>query len=336
MNSETVLTGARPMCDARWRIDVFRNRIPLHSFWLLIITLLVLPAQEAGAQNDSDSITFSDLAPVLSQRCVMCHSGETPPLGLRLDSFDSMLKGSVNGPVVKAGDSSGSELIRRLKGISQPRMPLTGPPFLSDSEIALFERWVTNGLPRGKDSQISGPTEPTSKWPAPGEAVTYLHVSPIFARRCVKCHTEKGLMGSAPEGYRLTSIESILSTTDGVRVVPGNPDASELVRRIRGQTLPRMPFDGPPYLSDDEIRLIEAWVTQGARDDNGIAAPNPAGAAVRLHGILQSGWRLDGGLVLIVDARTRIDKSPGPGDYVEVRGRIDQSGNVRVERLRRR
>lgn len=143
-------------------------------------------------------------------------------------------------------------------------------------------------------------------------------------------------MGSAPEGYRLTSIESILSTTDGVRVVPGNPEASVLVRRIRGQTLPRMPFDGPPYLSDDEIRLIEAWVTQGARDDNGIAAPNPAGAAVRLHGILQSGWRLDGGLVLIVDARTRIDKSPGPGDYVEVRGRIDQSGNVRVERLRRR
>jgi hypothetical protein len=40
--------------------------------------------------------------------------------------------------------------------------------------------------------------------------------------------------------------------------------------------------------------------------------------------------------VLIVDARTRIDKSPGPGDYVEVRGRIDQNGNVRVERLRRR
>ena len=37
-------------------------------------------------------------------------------------------------------------------------------------------------------------------------------------------------------------------------MVPGKPEASELVRRIRGQAHPRMPFDGPPYLSDDEIR----------------------------------------------------------------------------------
>jgi hypothetical protein len=32
------------------------------------------------------------------------------------------------------------ELIRRLKGLSQPRMPVTGPPFLSDAAIARFEQ----------------------------------------------------------------------------------------------------------------------------------------------------------------------------------------------------
>ena len=142
-------------------------------------------------------------------------------------------------------------------------------------------------------------------------------------------------MGAAPEGYRLTSYESTVSKDDRVRVVPGNPDASELVRRIRGQALPRMPFDGPPYLSDDEIRLIESWVAQGARDATGKPAPNPAGAAVRLHGTLRSGWRLDD-LDLAIGARTRIDKSPEPGDYVEVRGRLDENLNVEVERLRRR
>ena len=51
----------------------------------------------------------------------------------------------------------------------------------------------------------------------------------------------------------------------GPVVKAGDPNASELVRRIRGQARPRMPLDGPPYLSIDEIRLIEDWIAQGAR-----------------------------------------------------------------------
>jgi len=81
---------------------------------------------------------------------------------------------------------------------------------------------------------------------AGAQATTYADVAPIFATRCAKCHAERGLMGPAPEGYRLNSYEATLSTVDRVRVVPGHPEASELVRRIRGQALPRMPFDGPP------------------------------------------------------------------------------------------
>jgi hypothetical protein len=42
-----------------------------------------------------------------------------------------------------------------------------------------------------------------------------------------------------------------------------------------------MSFDGPPYLSDDEIRLIGDWIAAGAPDDAGSWAPVPAGAGVR-------------------------------------------------------
>ena len=325
-------TTLKPLIHGR--APCFRRRVPSHGrFWVFMI-LLVTSMQEARSQA-SGSNTYAEIAPILTQRCVMCHSGNAAPLGLRLENFESVLKGSTRGPVVKAGDPLGSELIRRLKGISQPRMPMTGPPFLSDSEIDIFERWVTAGLPKGGIAQDAPPSKPATLRPAPGEAVTYLHVAPLLATRCAKCHAEKGLMGAAPEGYRLTSYDSTLSTADRVRVVPGKPEASELVRRIRGQAHPRMPFDGPPYLSDDEIRTIEDWVAHGARDTNGKVAPNPTGAAVRLHGTLRARWRLDE-LDLAVDARTRIDKSPRPGDYVEVRGRLDETGNVQVGRLRRR
>lgn len=124
--------------------------------------------------------------------------------------FDS-LKGGLKGPVAKAGDPATSELIRRIKGTTQPRVPMTGPPFLSESEIAMFERWVAAGMPRGPGATAGTPAKIAPPRPAPGEAVTYAHVAPIFAARCAKCHADKGVMGPAPEGYRLTSYAATLA-----------------------------------------------------------------------------------------------------------------------------
>jgi hypothetical protein len=138
---------------------------------------------------------------------------------LRLDSLAAVMKGSAKGAVVKAGDPAGSELIRRLKGQSLPRMPMTGPPFLSDSEVARFERWVSAGLPKGGEAAATAapPAAAVAPRPAPGEAVTYRHVAPLFATRCAKCHTDSGLMGPAPEGYRLTSHAATLTASERAR-----------------------------------------------------------------------------------------------------------------------
>lgn len=296
------------------------------------IVLWAVAGTGAGAEAE---VSYSNLSPILAQRCLMCHTGEFAPGGLALDTFDALMMGSARGPVVLAGNPSESELIRRIKGITQPRMPMTGPPFLSESEIGLFERWVVAGMPEGVAGAEPAPSAPVQGLPGPGEAVNYLHVAPILAQRCAKCHTEQGLMGPAPEGYLLTSYPATLAPADRVRVVPGNPAASELVRRIRGQAHPMMPFDGPPFLSAEEIRLIEQWIAQGAPDAEGVPAAVPVGAKLRLHGTLGERWSLDG-LPLQVDGGTRLDKAPGVGDYVEVRGRLDASGGIRVDRLRRR
>ena len=131
------------------------------------------------------------------------------------------------------------------------------------------------------------------------------------------------------------SHQATLARGDRVRVVPGNPAASELLRRIRGQSRERMPLDGPPYLDAGEIRLIEDWIAQGAADSEGRPAPVPSGARVRLHGRLTTMNRLDD-LEFVIGAHTRLDKNPRPGDYVRLRGRIDSAGRVIVDRLRRR
>jgi mono/diheme cytochrome c family protein len=297
------------------------------------VSALVAFAWPPGAQ--AQEITYADLEPVLQARCVMCHSGTGAPLRLHLDSLEGLLKGSQNGPVVKAGNPAGSELLRRLKGINQPRMPLTGPPFLSEEEISLFERWIIAGLPPGgaEAAAAKGPEALTRA--EPGAEATYADVATLFASRCVKCHAEKGLMGPAPEGYRLTSYAEAISAVDRARIVPGNPEASEIVRRVRGQSLPRMPFDGPPFLSDEEIGRVTDWIKKGARSVEGTPAPVPTGARVRLQGRLAGQWKLDD-LPLIVTDATRFDKSPRTGDFVEVRGILDGAGAIVAERIRPR
>lgn len=301
---------------------------------------LVPAAVVLAAAAQAPSASFDEVAPIFAARCVMCHTGPSAPLGLRLDSLQAALAGSKNGPVLKAGDVQGSELLRRIRGQSLPRMPMTGPPYLSDAETALIERWVAHGLAPGAAgakpaaaAALAPPAAPLR--PRPGEAVTYAHVAPIFATRCAKCHTPNGLMGPAPEGYVLNAYAATLASDDRARVVPGSAAASELVRRIRGQARPRMPFDGPPYLSEEEIALITAWVEQGARGSDGQRAAVPAGAAVRLHGTLGADGRLDE-LVLAPAAAVRRDKNPGAGDYVELRGRVQPDGSVAPQRIRRR
>lgn len=299
--------------------------------WIEAARRVGLACALAGAAHAHAQPTYAELAPILQAQCVMCHSGENAAAGLKLDTLDGLLAGSARGPVVRAGAGEASELVRRLRGTRQPRMPMTGPPFLTDAQIASFVAWIDAGMPAGSPSAAVAATPPR---PAPGEPVTYAHVAPIFARRCAGCHTEQGRMGPAPEGYRLNGYAATIATADRARVVPGRPEASELLRRVRGQARPRMPFDGPPYLDEADIALIERWIADGARDAQGRAAPIPIGAAVRLHGTLAGPAQLDA-LPLRGLARARVDRAR-IGSYVEVRGRVGSAGEIEVQRLRGR
>lgn len=278
------------------------------------------------------SLRFADeLQPLLDQRCVVCHSGPGAPLGLSLDSLEGMLAGSERGPVVISGDVDGSELIRRLRGDALPRMPLTGPPWLSEAQIARFADWIEAGLPRETPPATS--VEPTPTVAA--EPGTWDDIAGVLTARCVKCHSDGGLMGPAPEGLVLVDHASVMDARERARVVPGNPEASELMRRILGQARPRMPLDGPPYLTAEEIERIRRWIEAGAPDTDGRPAEVPVGARVRLNGRIDADGRLDG-LPLDIAGADRIDDRPLPGRAMQLRGRVRADGSIAIERLRER
>ncbi|MBM2841609.1 MAG: hypothetical protein HW412_2137, partial [Bacteroidetes bacterium] len=68
---------------------------------LIILSLVAcLVLLGAGLQPDEPlavqkaSPTYDDVAPVFEDNCIMCHNGPKAPKGLRLDSYESLLKGS--------------------------------------------------------------------------------------------------------------------------------------------------------------------------------------------------------------------------------------------------
>ena len=93
----------------------------------------------------------------------------------------------------------------------------------------------------------------------------------VFTARCTKCHSGAG----APEGLQLDAAHSYALLV-GVpsaeqpavlRVAPGDPDSSYLIRKLTntgGISGVQMPADGPPYLPQSTIDVIRQWITNGA------------------------------------------------------------------------
>jgi hypothetical protein len=89
-------------------------------------------------------------------------------------------------------------------------------------------------------------------------------VLPILDRKCISCHNENKSKGD----LILTSYQALQKAgKSGVHaVIPGDAKESGVFRRA---TLPvghedRMPPEGKVGLTEDEVRLIEWWITTGA------------------------------------------------------------------------
>jgi hypothetical protein len=109
---------------------------------------------------------------------------------------------------------------------------------------------------------------------AAADTVFVRDVQPILVQRCYGCHAEVRSMG----GVRFDRKAGALSKADSgsVPVVPGQPESSEVLRRVRAaDPRKRMPL-GQPALSDSEIATLEKWIREGAAwPDDAIAVAKP-------------------------------------------------------------
>ena len=93
----------------------------------------------------------NDIDPILNDKCLQCHK---PPngvgyvqTGLDMESYDSLMKGTIFGTVVIPGDSKRSVLNKLTEGRAGElmRMPHSDAKKLTAEEIELFSLWVNQG-----------------------------------------------------------------------------------------------------------------------------------------------------------------------------------------------
>ncbi len=89
-------------------------------------------------------------------------------------------------------------------------------------------------------------------------------IAPILVGNCIQCHNPERRRGK----FDLTTFEKLMAGSDVEKViVPGKPEESHLVLRLRGEETPRMPHGNNNNLSGEAIAKIESWVKAGARLD---------------------------------------------------------------------
>lgn len=110
-----------------------------------------------------------------------------------------------------------------------------------------------------------GAYAPTS---AAGPVSFSKNVYPLLQKHCVECHLPNG-QGHAVSGFSVESYETIMKGTKyGPVIVPGDAISSSLYRLLAGEVDPsiQMPHNKDP-LPPADIKLIETWIEQGAKNN---------------------------------------------------------------------
>ncbi len=92
-------------------------------------------------------------------------------------------------------------------------------------------------------------------------------ISPIISRNCTECHSNGGI-GTQKSGLDVSSYDQLMKGTKfGPVVTPGDPLSSSLYRLVAGlaDKSIKMPHSKEP-LKDTEIKKIEQWIRQGAKN----------------------------------------------------------------------
>jgi hypothetical protein len=150
--------------------------------------------------------------------------------------------------------------------------------------------------------------------PIPNEISYNLHIRPILSDNCFICHGPDANKRQAD--LRLDIAEeaySALKENPGVHaIVPGEPRKSAVIERIKSTDEEMMmpPPESNLKLTERQVKLIEKWISQGAKYEPHWAFVPPK--RYNLPDVKDERWPLNGIDRFVLDAMERVKLKPNP------------------------
>lgn len=208
-----------------------------------------------SAANFSNSSTVAlatffaaRVQPILADKCVTCHNANKHKSGLRLDSFEQLMRGSKHGQVIVAGSPQKSELYRRITLAPEDKdfMPADGKPRLTADEVRVIELWLSSGA-------------------SDAVPVTAVQGIPLTATK------PKRVVPLAPDYRPRLEAIAALESTLGIRLMPRsqNPTDGLVVRTVSApERCTNQTLAGLAPVAD---LIVDAELARTKVDDQGLA-----------------------------------------------------------------
>jgi mono/diheme cytochrome c family protein len=209
------------------------------------------------------------VAPLLANKCGRCHVSRASG-GVQFASATDL------NALVFPGDPSRSYLYEIVENNTMPQ----GNNKLTADEKALLKLWIEQGGrldPGLADLDLrtvaaapaaENPDNDRSMVPRATETDTVFFsrdVAPLLVASCQGCHLQTNQLRN---GLSLDNFTRLMQGGGaGPLLVPGEPENSLLIKKLRGQAEgQRMPLNRPAW-SDQQIELVSTWIREGAKYD---------------------------------------------------------------------
>ncbi len=185
----------------------------------------------------------------------------------------TLVAGASGTFAVAATDAEGDPLTYAWSATGAPTPGTWGTPAASSSG------WFSGAIGAAATAQLQvsvsdGVNPPVTQTIAVAVTVPrFTDVVPIFSASCVSCHGNSGGLRLEPANAYAELVgvaASNAACTTLVRVAPGAPDQSELIRKMTGTTCgDRMPRAEPTYFDANPglVVRVRSWILAGALND---------------------------------------------------------------------
>jgi hypothetical protein len=108
-----------------------------------------------------DPVVYTEIiAPILERRCVSCHNAEKSKGYYRMDTYEMLVKGGLEGAGLKPGNAAESHIVKliELPIDDDMHMPPDGKPQVTAAELRVLRWWIDQGADPAKKLSESNAT----------------------------------------------------------------------------------------------------------------------------------------------------------------------------------